>query len=46
MGVTIKNFFGMNVIIPSLVIGLAVFVAVSLVTPRPNDDVLETFWGE
>ena len=25
---------------------VAVFVAVSLVTPRPNDDVLETFWGE
>ena len=46
MGVTIKNFYGMNVIIPSLVLGLLVFIAVSLFTPRPGDDVIETFWGE
>lgn len=46
MGVTVKNFYGMNVIIPSLVIGLVVFVVVSLLTPRPAQDVIETFWGE
>ena len=46
MGMTIKNFYGMNVIIPSLVLGLLVFIAVSLLTPRPGDDVIETFWGE
>ena len=46
MGMTIKNFYCMNVIIPSLVLGLLVFIAVSLFTPRPGDDVIETFWGE
>ena len=46
MGMTIKNFYGMNVIIPSLILGLLVFIAVSLLTTRPGDDVIETFWGE
>ncbi len=46
MGVTFKNFYGMNVIIPSLAVGLAAFAAVSVLTPPPGDDVLETFWGE
>jgi sodium/pantothenate symporter len=46
MGMTIKNFYGMNVIIPSLLIALAAFAAVSLLTPRPSDEVIQTFWGE
>ena len=46
MGASIKNFYGMNVIVPSLLIALAVFVVVSLLTPPPAEDVLQTFWGE
>lgn len=46
MGVTIKNFYGMNVIVPSLIIGLAAFAVVSLMTEKPSEDVLQTFWGE
>ena len=46
MGAWLKNFYGMNVIVPSLIIGLSAFVAVSLLTPPPPADVIDTFWGE
>ncbi len=46
MGATVGNFYGMNVIVPSLLLGLAAFVIVSLLTPPPENGVIETFWGE
>jgi len=46
LSLTIKNFYGMNVIIPSLLIGLAAFVIAALATRRPDDDVVARFWGE
>lgn len=46
VGMTIRNFYGMNVIIPSLIIALAAFVIVSLFTAKPSDEVIQTFWGE
>lgn len=46
MGMTMKTFYGMNVIIPSLIISLMAFVVVSLMTPGPSDDILQIFWGE
>lgn len=46
LGVTIKTFFGFNVIIPSLVIGLATFIVASLLTRKPDEEVIETFWGK
>ncbi len=46
LGTTIKDFYGMNVIIPSLLIGLAAFVIASLMTEKPSDSVIKIFWGE
>lgn len=38
------DFMGMNVIVPTLILGLLVFVAVSLATKKPDDKVIEIFW--
>ncbi len=46
MGAVMKNFYGMNVIVPSLLIGLAAFVVVSLMTEKPSEETVEIFWGE
>ena len=44
IGMTIKTFFGWNAIIPSLFAGLAAFAVVSLLTPAPKPEVIETFF--
>lgn len=41
----VKQFMGMNVIVPTLVIALIVFVVVSLTTKRSKDEVIELFWN-
>lgn len=46
MASTMKSFMGMNVIIPTLLVGLVAFVLVSLLSKRPNDSVIDLFWME
>lgn len=41
----VKSFMGMNVIVPTLVIGLVVFVLVSLVTRPTEEKAIDLFWG-
>ncbi|WP_300670440.1 sodium/pantothenate symporter [Desulfoluna sp.] len=41
----IKRVAGMHVIVPVLAITLAVFVLVSLLTPKPDEATLDLFWG-
>jgi sodium/pantothenate symporter len=41
----VKRFYGMHVIVPTLSISLVIFVVVSLVTRRPDTDILKLFWG-
>ncbi|MDK2901655.1 MAG: sodium/pantothenate symporter, partial [Thermosediminibacterales bacterium] len=36
---------GMHIIVPVLLIALIVFVVVSLVTKKPEDRIIERFWG-
>lgn len=45
MVMVVKRFFGMHVIVPTLLISLAVFVCVSLSTRRPKAETLALFWG-
>ncbi len=42
---SVKQFMGMNVIVPTLAISLVVFVAVSLMTKRSSDEVIDLFWN-
>jgi sodium/pantothenate symporter len=42
----VKRVVGMHVIVPTLVIGLAVFVGVSLMTRKPDEEIINVFWGE
>lgn len=44
MGTGLKSFLGLNVIVPTLLVSLATFIVVSLVTTRPSRQVEETFW--
>lgn len=46
IGMTTKSFYGMNSVVPSLGAGAITFIIVSLITPTPGDDIIETFWGE
>jgi sodium/pantothenate symporter len=41
----VKRFMGMHIIVPVLVIALVVFVVVSLITNKPEDRIIEKFWG-
>lgn len=41
----VKRFMGMHIIVPVLLIALIVFVVVSLVTKKPEDRIIERFWG-
>ncbi len=45
MALSGKSFFGMNAIIPGLLLSLGAFVVVSLATAPPEREVVETFWG-
>lgn len=36
---------GMNVIVPTLALALVVFIAVSLMTEKPDHEVIRKFWG-
>lgn len=42
----VKRFMGMHVIVPTLLLGLAAFVLVSLLTKKPGSDVEDLFWRE
>ena len=41
-----KRVLDMHVIVPSLALAAAAFVAVSLVTAPPKERVLHLFWGD
>lgn len=41
----VKRFYGMHVIVPTLVIALVAFVLVSLATKGPDTNILQLFWG-
>jgi sodium/pantothenate symporter len=41
----VKRFYGMHVIVPTLVVSLLVFVVVSLATRGPDTNILKLFWG-
>jgi sodium/pantothenate symporter len=36
---------GMNVIVPTLALALVVFVVVSMITAKPDDEIIRKFWG-
>ncbi len=40
----VGSFMGMNVIVPTLVLSLAVFVVVSLFTRKPDEGIIAAFW--
>lgn len=42
----VKRLAGMHVIVPTLAIGLAVFIGVSLMTRNPDEEIINIFWGE
>lgn len=42
----VKRLAGMHVIVPTLAIGLAVFIGVSLMTRNPDEEIINVFWGE
>ncbi len=44
--VHVKKFLGMHVIVPTLAIALAAFVAVSLATKAPDEATLAPFWED
>lgn len=42
----VKRVAGMHVIVPTLAIGLVVFIVVSLITRKPDEEIINIFWGE
>ncbi len=46
MVIWVKRFYGMHVIVPTLAISLIVFWGISLMTPKPEDRVIQVFWGK
>ena len=46
MVIWVKRFYGMHVIVPTLVISLLVFWGVSLMTRKPQERIIQVFWGK